>query len=51
MSFVTTAYGIVGEFGVARSLPTLVVTSRVVFSFAAWLFDPEHRLVRRGTAG
>ncbi len=45
------ALGLPGEFGVAHSLLTLVVTSLVVLSLAAWLFDPEHRFVRRGAAG
>ena len=43
--------GLPGELGVVRSLFTLIVTSVVVFGLAAWLFDPEHRLVRRGAAG
>jgi len=45
------ALGLPGELGVVRSLFTLIVTSVVVFGLAAWLFDPEHRLVRRGAAG
>jgi ABC-type multidrug transport system permease subunit len=45
------ALGLPGELGVARSLLTLVVTSLMVFNLAAWLFDPEHRFVRREVAG
>jgi ABC-2 type transport system permease protein len=41
------ALGQPGEFAVARSLLTLAVTSLVVFGLAVWLFDPEHRFVRR----
>jgi ABC-2 type transport system permease protein len=42
------ALGLPGELGVARSLLTLGVTNLVVFVLASWLFDPEHRFIRRG---
>ena len=42
------ALGLPGELGVVPSLLTLAVTSLVVFGLAAWLFDPEHRFIRRG---
>ncbi len=42
------ALGLPGEIGVVRSLLTLFVSSLVVFGLAAWLFDPEHRFIRRG---
>jgi ABC-2 type transport system permease protein len=44
------ALGLPDEIGVARSLLTLASTGVVVFGLAAWLFDPEHRFVRRATA-
>jgi len=42
------ALGLPGELGVVPSLLTLAITSLVVFGLAAWLFDPEHRFIRRG---
>jgi ABC-2 type transport system permease protein len=43
------ALGQPGELGVARSLLTLASTSLAIFGLAAWLFDPEHRFVKRRT--
>jgi len=42
------AVGLPGGIGVVRSLLTLLVSSLVVFGLAAWLFEPEHRFIRRG---
>ena len=42
------ALGLPGELGVVPSLLTLAITSLVVFGLTAWLFDPEHRFIRRG---
>ena len=45
------ALGLPGEIGIVRSLLTLATTSLAVLGLAAWLFDPEHRFLRRAIAG